>query len=77
MAYVTLDEIAAELRISPDTARRAVISGRIKAIQVNGPGSMWRIDRRDFREYLTKARKSADAAECAAEGNSDDMVKTG
>lgn len=65
--YMTLAEIAANLRISQETARRVVIDGKLEGFQVRGPGSMWRIETRSFREYLSKSRKDGDAAENAAE----------
>ena len=40
--YLLLREIAAELRISRETARQAVLDGSIPAKQVRGPGSTWR-----------------------------------
>jgi len=73
--YATLDEVAAELRISPSTARRAILDGRIDGFQVNGPHSVWRIPRRGLRELLVKSRSPGDAADSAAEGNQDQVSK--
>lgn len=53
--YATLDETAAVLRVSRETARKAVLDGRIEGFQVNGPGSLWRIPRRGLRN-LNKSR---------------------
>ena len=69
--YLTLQEIASRLRISQETARRAVLDGRMEGMQVRGPNSTWRVDRRSFREYLDKAHKGADATVSAAGGNQD------
>ncbi len=76
--YVTLNEISAELRISPETARRAVLDGRIRGIQVNGPHSVWRIEKRDYRAFLAKSRTdSGDAGTDDRAESNQDLVKTG
>lgn len=61
--WKTLSEIAAELRISHETARRAILDGLISAKQVRGPGSAWRVDSKSYREYLGKSAKTRDAAD--------------
>lgn len=76
MAYVTIADIAAELRVSYDKARRLVI-GEIGGLQLGGPHTAWRVDRRDYRDYLSKSRKGGDAGtDDRAAGNHDDY-KTG
>jgi excisionase family DNA binding protein len=72
--FITLDEAAAMLRVSPNTIRRSVMQGHIKGMQVNGPGSVWRIDSHDFRDFISKSHKNADAADGAAEGKNDDKI---
>ena len=57
--YLTLTEIAAELRISPETARRAALSGVFKAVQVGGLGSAWRVEAKSFREFKSRQDTSS------------------
>ncbi len=62
--YISLEEIAAVLRVSHVTAWRAVKSGEIPGgLQVNGPNSAWRVDQREFKTFLAKSRKPAEQAE--------------
>ena len=63
--YLALREIAAELRISRELARQAVPDGHIKAKQVRGPGSTWRVEAKDFRAY--KSHRNGDAEHEPAE----------
>jgi len=69
--YVTINEVANELRISYGTAWRAVQDGRIPAVQIGGPHSAIRVERRGYRDFITKSRTSGDAAESTADGNQD------
>lgn len=77
--YMTLAEVATELRISYHSARRAVLDGRLEAIQLGGPKFPWRVDRRSYRDFLTKSRKDGgdggtdDRTGC----NNDDITKAG
>jgi excisionase family DNA binding protein len=52
--YLTLREVAAELRVSHETARKAVLDGYFKGNQVRGPGSTWRVEAKDVRAFLRK-----------------------
>lgn len=49
MNYLTADEVAAELRISPETVRRACRAGQLKASRF---GRQFRITRADLEAYL-------------------------
>jgi putative molybdopterin biosynthesis protein len=55
MEYLTPDEIAAELRISVETVRRACRSGQLKA---NRFGRQFRISRADLDAYLKSSEVS-------------------
>jgi excisionase family DNA binding protein len=57
VAYLTLGEIAAELRCSLSTVRRAVRDGRLHAVEV-GPRTQ-RVPGESFAEFLGKAAGGA------------------
>ncbi len=48
-ALMTLDEVAAYLRLSKDTVYRMVKSGRIPAVKV---GTQWRFRRPEVEQWL-------------------------
>ena len=73
--YLSLREVAMELRVSHETARTAVLDGHIKAVQVRGPGSTWRVEAKDFRVFKMAGRHG-DGSVNEPEDNSDDF-KTG
>lgn len=76
--WSTIDEVAAELRISYCTAYRAVQDGRIPAIQLGGPHSAWRVDRKGYRNFLAeKSRRDNAAAQQSgtADGSADYVTK--
>jgi predicted DNA-binding transcriptional regulator AlpA len=76
--FMTLEEIAAELRVSYGTAWRAARDGRLQgAVQIGGPHSAWRVDKSGYRAFLEKSSKSGNAADNAAEGNADLAGKHG
>jgi predicted DNA-binding transcriptional regulator AlpA len=52
--FATISEIAAELRLAPSTVWEKVRDGTIPAIQLGGPHSAWRVDKRGYRDYLAK-----------------------
>lgn len=71
--YATIGEIAAELRLAPATVWRKVQEGTIPAIQLGGPHSAWRVEKRDYRDFLRKCRKDGDdATQERTGGNQDD-----
>jgi hypothetical protein len=59
--YLKLSEIAAELRISHEKARQMVSDGAIKGLQVGGPGSVWRIEAKSYRDFLAKSAERGQA----------------
>ena len=63
--YLALREIAAELRISREAARQAVLDGHIEAKQVRDPWPTWRVEAKDFRAY--KSHRNGDAEHEPAE----------
>lgn len=58
--FLSLDELAMALRVSRETARRAIVEGRVEGFQVNGPGSLWRIPRRGLRDLVHKSQRTGD-----------------
>lgn len=46
---LTVDEVAAELRVSPQTVRKLIDNGELKAFRVGG---QWRIKRKDLDRYI-------------------------
>lgn len=72
--YKTINELSAELRVSYSAVWDAIQSGRLDALQLGGAHSAIRIPAKSYREYLSKCRKSTDAAEPQS---SNDVTKTG
>lgn len=52
--YLTVEEIAKQLRVSPDTVRRWIREGRLPAIDLVG---QYRIRREDYERFLEQRRK--------------------
>jgi excisionase family DNA binding protein len=69
-SFLTVAEIASELRCSPTTVKRAIASGRLRAVEV-GQRTV-RIPVGEYRRFIAKSRKGADAAESAA--GTEDLV---
>jgi excisionase family DNA binding protein len=51
--FLTPDEVAAELRVSPSVVRRLVRRGDLPAVQV---GRAWRVDEDDFKRWVRRRR---------------------
>ncbi|HZS76904.1 MAG TPA: helix-turn-helix domain-containing protein [Ktedonobacteraceae bacterium] len=52
--YLTVEEIARQLKVSPDTVRRWIREGRLPAIDLIG---QYRIKREDYERFLEQRRK--------------------
>jgi excisionase family DNA binding protein len=52
--YLTVEEIAKQLRVSPDTVRRWIRERRLPAIDLIG---QYRIRREDYERFLEQRRK--------------------
>jgi len=52
--YLTVEEIAKQLRVSPDTVRRWIREGRLPALDLVG---QYRIRREDYERFLEQRRK--------------------
>jgi excisionase family DNA binding protein len=50
--YLTIQEVAEELRCSEPTVRRRIRAGEIPAVQLGGPGSPVRIPRAGLTAWL-------------------------
>ncbi len=48
---LTVDEVAAELRVSAQTVRKLIEEGQLRAFKVRG---QWRIRRADLDRYIEK-----------------------
>ncbi len=55
--YMTISDIPRELRYSPETIRRKVVSGVIPGGIQSGQRCEWRIPSTGYREYLSKSRR--------------------
>ena len=49
--FLTVNEIAALLKVKRDTVVRWIMAGRLKALKPGG-GRFWRIRRADFQRFL-------------------------
>lgn len=52
--FLTVEEIARQLRVSQDTVRRWIRDGRLPAIDLIG---QYRIRREDYEKFLEQRRK--------------------
>ena len=52
--YLTVEEIARQLKVSPDTVRRWIREGRLPAIDLIG---QYRIRLEDYERFLEQRRK--------------------
>jgi excisionase family DNA binding protein len=58
--WLTLDEIAEELRVSVETVRRWIRTKQLKALSI---GRGYRIKRKDFEDFLRRRTIDIDEAE--------------
>ena len=54
--YLTVAEVAEELRCSVATVKRRIHSGELPAVQLGGPRSPLRVRRDELEEWLTEER---------------------
>ena len=59
--FLTVDEAAAELRVSERTVLNWLRSGRLPGMRLGGPKSGWRIERTDFERFLDELRRESAA----------------
>ena len=52
--YLTVEEVAKQLRVSQDTVRRWIREGRLPTIDLIG---QYRIKREDYEKFLAQRRK--------------------
>jgi excisionase family DNA binding protein len=58
--FVTVREVAAELRCSPHTVRRRIHAGEIPAVQLGGPRTGLRVPRAALQAWLYSGGTNAD-----------------
>jgi excisionase family DNA binding protein len=57
-SLLSIDEVAQQLRIHPDTVRRLLRTGRLKGIRKGTGGTAeWRIDPRDLAAFIEAGRQ--------------------
>ena len=56
--YLTIAEIAAELKLSPETIRQWIVKGELEATRA---GHSWRVRRSDLRRMLAGQRPATGA----------------
>jgi excisionase family DNA binding protein len=56
--YLTVDEVADELRVTDETVRRWLRAGQIVGLNF-GRKAGWRIDRADFEDFVRKSKRAA------------------
>jgi excisionase family DNA binding protein len=54
---LTIQEVADQLRIHPDTVRDLLRSGRLKGIRLGANQSEWRVSQRDLRDFSERGRR--------------------
>jgi excisionase family DNA binding protein len=50
-AVLTVEEVAAQLRVSPQTVRKLIEDGDLKAFKVRG---QWRVKQSDLDDYIQR-----------------------
>lgn len=53
--FYTPDEIARKLRLTEDSVTRLLRQGKMPGYKIEGS---WRIDRKDFKEYLAQKKNT-------------------
>ncbi len=56
--YRTVEEVADELRVTPETVRRWLRAGELPGLNL-GRKAGWRIDATDFEEFIQRSKKAA------------------
>lgn len=56
--FLTVEQVAEELNVSPVQMRALVKTGELRAIQVGGRG-MWRIGVKDLEDFIEEAYRKA------------------
>ncbi len=56
--YRTVEEVADELRVTPETVRRWLRAGELPGLNL-GRKAGWRIDAADFEEFIQRSKKAA------------------
>lgn len=63
--FLTVKEVARQLRVSPKTVRAWLVQGRLRGLKLTP--KVWRIRREDFHAFVTAAERQAvqDDPECS------------
>ena len=56
--FLTVEEVARQLRVSPKTVRAWLVQGRMHGFKLTP--KVWRIRREDFQAFVTAAERQAD-----------------
>ncbi len=56
--FLTVEEVARQLRVSPKTVRSWLVQGRMHGFKLTP--KVWRIRREDFQAFVTAAERPAD-----------------
>jgi excisionase family DNA binding protein len=56
--FLTVEEVARQLRVSPKTVRAWLVHGRLRGFKLTP--KVWRIQREDFQAFVTAAERQAD-----------------
>ena len=55
--FLTVEEVAQQLRVSPKTVRSWLLQGRLHGFKLTP--KVWRIQREDFQAFVTAAKRQA------------------
>jgi excisionase family DNA binding protein len=55
--FMTVEEVARQLRVSPKTVRAWLVQGRMRGFKLTP--KVWRIRREDFQAFVTAAERQA------------------
>ena len=56
--FLTVEEVARQLRVSPKTVRAWLVHGRLHGFKLTP--KVWRIRREDFQAFVTAAERQSD-----------------
>jgi len=59
-SWLTIGEVAALLKVHPNTVRRLILTGRLPALRFGGRGSAIRINTDDLDAFVTASRITPD-----------------
>ena len=65
MAFMTVNDVAAQLQVHPRTVKRWITEGQLAAFKL-GDRAGWRISEEDFQKFLAERRQGTTTGKATA-----------